>query len=184
MLHISDILGKHSYPFSEDEWNSMLDAARPPTHYQEWKNSYLNDIDKVERATARIARKARPPPIPDQECWVAIIKSDQSSLTYATRKATIGRITYHELWLDLSQRPHETGTRIYPQQGDVIERVETWDDNDSETSGSDSDDEEERYDSEKPKKTPAIIGPRTASYPRNVGWHLPPQKPRLSRPSS
>ena len=58
--HVSDVLDKNSKPFSDDEWNRLLDATRPPTHYPEWKNPYLNDIDKVEVATARIARKARP----------------------------------------------------------------------------------------------------------------------------
>ena len=43
------------------------------------------------------------------------------------------------LWLDQSQRPHDTGQRITPRANDTITRVETWLDANSDT----EDDDEE-----------------------------------------
>ena len=95
--------------------------------------------------------------------------------TYVELEAVNGTTTHHELWLDLSNRPHRTGNTITPTPHDVITPVELWDDTPTDpepTYGS------ELAEAERPPPPPhAIMGPSTTTYPRNVGWHTEDQTP-------
>ena len=98
---------------------------------------------------------------------------DQSEIRYARKTTSAGNApTYMLLWLDQSQRPHETGQRITPRVSDTITKVETWLD---ESSDSEDDDDESTLKID--IKVPAIMGPSTSTYPRDIGWHLPTEKP-------
>ena len=62
------------------------------------------------------------PPPPTTPALAAI--SANGTTTYVELEAVNGATTHHELWLDLSNRPHRTGNTITPTPHDVITSVE------------------------------------------------------------
>ena len=118
---------------------------------------------------------AAKPKEPTDGQLVAITNPATKHTSYArTEDTSLGRV-YHELWLDLSQRPHDTGRTITPGARDLLQPVELWDDTPTEPAPAQATQQEAAE--RPPALPPAIIGPKTAAYPRNVGWHMKHQTP-------
>ena len=101
-----------------------------------------------------------------------------------TEDTELGRV-YHELWLDLSRRPHLTGRDLQPAARARFTPVERWEDAPvhahTPTDASDNGDDNEDGAPPPPRFPPAIIGPATTAFPRNEGWYLAKQDPRTNK---
>ena len=189
--HILDLLNHRSRPFRDDEWEKFFETM-PPQAEQD-APGFANKIDEYKKELAEI-RKTVPQEImdaaktvvePGDGELVAITTRPQpggplprpeATTTFAmTEDTDLGRV-YHELWLDLSRRPHRTGREITPPAHSVLTPVEQWDDKPTEEGPQHGSQQEE--DERPPPKPPAIIGAKTTAFPRNIGWHIEEQTPR------
>ncbi|MCP4500470.1 MAG: hypothetical protein GY822_10970, partial [Deltaproteobacteria bacterium] len=169
--HLSDLLSDQGRPFTRAQWDAFFDGINPNPRYQEWKNALHDDLDNIRHQTRNLLTHTTTT-LPN-DGWVAIVPSDQSEIRYARKTTSAGNApTYMLLWLDQSQRPHETGQRTTPRVNDTITTVETWLD-----ASSDSEEDDDESTLPIDIKVPAIMGPSTSTYPRDIGWHLPTEKP-------
>ena len=189
--HILSLLNHRSRPFRDDEWEGFFKTMPPQAERD--KPGFGNKVDERKKELAEI-RKTVPKEVMDAASkveepgdgeLVAIttrprpggpLPQPLPTTTYAmTEDTELGRI-YHELWLDLSQRPHRTGKEITPPAQSVITPVEQWDDKPTEEGPQYGSQQEENE--RPPPKPPAIIGEKTTAFPRNVGWHMEEQTAR------
>ena len=68
-----------------------------------------------------------------------------------------------------------------PRPNEICAPAERWDDTPTDPGPWDTDEDDDNEDDEAnprpPPLPPAVMGPSTTTYPRNLGWHLPNQKP-------
>ena len=179
---ILSLLDPRSRPFTLQQWKGFfLNMApqrlqRSPAYWDEEK-TLVWELQRIQQAVPQAVLDAAKHKDPADGQTVSIIGPDQTH-TYADVEATDLGLVYHELWLDMSNRPHPTGRQLPdPPARAVITPVESWD----ESPPSDDDEPAQEEDDEPPPfpaPRPAIIGPATLSFPRNDGWYLPHQSPR------
>ena len=114
---------------------------------------------------------AIPPPsqIPNER-YVALVQHNNTA-RYATIHHTPLGTHYEELYLDKHRRPHLTGQQLTPSPYEDVLQVELWDDTPTIPKpdyGSSILNEIWVRLTHKPF---SIMGPITATYPRNIGWH-------------
>jgi len=125
---------------------------------------------------------AIPPPsqIPDNR-YVALVQHNNTT-RYATIHHTPLGTHYEELFLDKHRRPHPTGQQLTPSPYEDVLQVELWDDTPTIPKpdyGSPILNEIWERLTHKPF---SIMGPVTAAYPRNIGWHPHDMKKNAGTP--
>ena len=182
--HISSLLDTTSSPFTPQNWDWFFLNMAPPNvagrpRYYEWEAACQQEIQTIQTHVPLNVMNAVAPPTPSPNEITAIT----DPLTRTTRYAELDEdgVTYHELWLDLSQRPHRTGGVASPRPNEICAPAERWDDTPTDPGPWDTDEDDDNEDDEAnprpPPLPPAVMGPSTTTYPRNLGWHLPNQKP-------
>ena len=174
-----ELLTDKMKPFTRDEWDAYFDQVNPNPAYTEWKNVLHDGLDEIKRKTRKLIKNVTRPPLPE-EGWVALVPKDGGDNEYAKRVASVGSTKYELALLDIHGRPHLTGEDIKPGSDYDVECVETWESHSDSSGGSSSEGEDDKP----PKPPPAIMGPRTATYPRNIGWHLPTETPVTPGPKA
>ena len=125
---------------------------------------------------------AIPPPsqIPDNR-YVALVQHNNTT-RYATIHHTPLGTYYKELFLDKHRRPHPTGQQLTPSPYEDVLQVELWDDTPTipkpDYGSSILNEIWERL----THKPFSIMGPVTAAYPRNIGWHPHDMKKNAGTP--
>eukprot|EP00966_Prymnesium_polylepis_P068075 1582284-Prymnesium_polylepis.1 len=138
-----------------------------PAQWDEEK-TLLFELQRIQQAPPQEILDAAKYDEPVDAQTVGII-SPNRVLTYAGVEATDLGPVYHELWLDLSNRPHRTGPQLPdPQPRALIASVELWDES---PPSEDDEPAEEEDDGRRPSSAPALpsMGPATMTFPRNDG---------------
>ena len=176
-VFISDLLDQHDDPFDSDEWESFFDRDAP----HEPLARMHAELDIIWRAIEDEIFVACVPPDPTALTGpVAIVHRTTHAKRYAhLEHPTQGAPTYHELWLDVSNRPHRTGQLAPPQHNEVVQPVEIWDDTPSEPPPEYGSPAVNEIWERMHHKEHAIIGATTRSFPRNVGWRMKHQSTKV-----
>jgi hypothetical protein len=153
------MLDPKSRPFTTQEWKNISLHMAPqrlqqsPAYWQKEKTLLL-ELQRIKQAPPQEILDAAKYREPVGGQTVGII-SPNRDLTYADVEATDLGPVYHELWLDLSNRPHRTGRQLSdPPPRAVIAPVELWDE-----SPPTEDDEPMEEEDDEP---PPFIAPRPA----------------------
>ena len=174
-----DLIDREGTPFDENEWRDFFADLAP----DEPEGRMMDDLDRVFGAIGEdLWEAAEAPPESDlTKQIVAIINYDTHEISYAYAEADSPpqgqepTITYHDLWLDTSNRPHRTGNTIDPT-GHMIAATESWDDTPTEPPPTHGSEALEEIRERRRRKEHAIIGPAHRVYPRNLGWRMKGQK--------
>ena len=173
VTHILSLLNAQSAPFTMQEWGTFIDAAMPAqiqrapqNQKDQWRKRQFDMVRLILNSIpAESLAACTPPPIPNGS-YVAITSGDR--MTYAIKNGA----QYERVRLDASQKPHLKGSTCTPGPSDIIQPVELWDAEHSETESDDDDEESDAEPSQQSwRKTPSIVGPFTLAFPRNIGWH-------------
>eukprot|EP00966_Prymnesium_polylepis_P124826 2887067-Prymnesium_polylepis.1 len=132
----------------------------------------LDQLETIHQSTPPEVKAAVAYTEPVDDATAHIVNEEHGADFYADVEAPDLGTVYHKLFLDLSRRPHRTGAILVSlPRGTVITPVEWWGDSKPE----DDDDQPAHEQPGEPAfytPRPAIIGPATMAFPRNVGWYL------------
>ena len=179
--HISSLLDESSNFFTDDAWDRFFYSMAPQNirdtpRVHSWADRRKADLVAIKAAITRLLTACHLPTPPYNNQTVALIAMNGSPTVYAHCKIEEdGTTTYHELWLDVSNRPHHTGRQIQSLTGYHVQPAQEWDP--TPTERRQHDDGDPRYDDERPHCPPSIIGPDAEAFPRNVGWYMQGQTP-------
>ena len=160
--------------FSPEEWDVFFRRMAPNENISIMRGDLRHVIEMLPR---EVYNARHPPPqYTLKDMVVCFINCINHKERYAY--ATGSPVQYQELWLDTSRRPHKTGNLITITQQEEIWPVEIWDDTPSTPhEGHGSVQVAEIWDRLN-KKAPAIMGPFTTAFPRNIGWFMKRQQRR------
>ena len=181
---ILSLLNPKSQLFSIREWKWFLlnmapEKLRNSPAFHDYEQTMLDQLETIHQSIPPEIKAAVTYTEPVDNATVHIVNEEYGADFYADVEATELGTVYHKLFLDLSRRPHRTGVELDTlPRGTVITPVEWWDDS---TSNKDDDQPAREHQGEPgdPPEPPAfytprpaIIGPATMAFPRNVGWYL------------
>ena len=117
--HVLSLLNERSRPFRDADWDGFFlnmapQAKRRDGRFYQWRVLLQQDLAAIRANVPREVMNVVSMPEPTDSEIIAITDPTTEETEYAeTEDTELGRV-YHELWLDLSRRPHLTGRDLQP----------------------------------------------------------------------
>ena len=163
-------------PFTAHEWSGFIDQMAPAgqsdAEEQRWADERRRDWPAIQASVPKALTQEmnKPPPAHADGDVVKTVDEHSGREHYARVQilAATPQIELHELWLDTSGYPHETGRKLRYADQISVERAAVWTAMNKQYKQPYRGDEENA----EPETRSAVMGSVTETFPLNDGWHL------------